>query len=362
MLRKETDTIELNLPFPFTRTIAVNYAELHPDYIVILTGPRSTVLQSCKLLTINGRWYMAWPFEFQKALSLMMAKYGAEHVDHYFTNGDAAAYRISPYSGNVNLAETVRMTYDKISSTYLDEVGSSRLQMELRKKTSGFLSSFLAHGMSVLEIGCSNAVEFKDALKPGLDIQYHCVDVSPAALRKACSLSGIPESSFALWDYGIFKVEGMYDLIFSTFGALDTMTVKDIRAVLERNLKPGGILVGTILNRISVMDVIMSAITGKWVYARDRIHGNMYPGYSRYPMHVFCRNPERFLMDLGLEIMDFRGISLISAPYNYGRVNSILSRFPGLFGIDELLSRNRFLARFCEYTCFAGRYFGDHLS
>lgn len=361
-MQKESDTISLQLPFPFSRSIAVNYAKLDSDYIVILTGPRRTILQTCPFLTINGKLYRALPLEFQQAAVLMTGKYGAEHVAHYFAEKESNAYRIFPYYGKVGLAEAVRLAYDDIASKYLDELGVNGLQIEFRKKTARFLSSFLKPGMSVLEIGCSNAGEFKDAHLPGLHVEYHCVDVSPMALQRASSLSGIPASRFALWDYGIFQTEGKYDLIFSTFGALDTMTLKDIRAVLARNLKPGGILVGTVLNRLSIMDFIMSAISGNLVHAVNRINGNMDPESSRYPMHVFCRSPEQFVKDLGLEVLEFRGISLLKPPYNFERANSILSKFPGLDKMDELLSRKRFFSRFCEYTCFAARYGGNEFT
>ena len=355
-MRKDHDWIRLELPDPFSRSIVVNYAQLSTDYVVILTGERKNILQICPFVKVHGKWFRASPMELHSAINCLKERYSADHVDRYFKDSDSAAYIISPFSGTVSLVEPVRKAYDSISTNYLEGIMSDRLQREFRRKTSEFLSQFLWPGISVLEIGCSDAGEVALAGGAEIQLEYHCVDVSPMALAKAASKVRMPGASFDLWDYGTYGTKGSYDLIFSTFGALDTMNVQEIREIISKNLKPGGVIVGTVLNRMSFMDILLSGMTGNLDHLRGRIHGIMTPETSRYPLQVFSRYAGKFLRELGLEILDFRGISMIHAPYNYRRFNSVLFRIPHLNEIDEKLSLNSFFSQFCDYTCFAARY------
>lgn len=338
--------IRIILPPPEPIVINVNFTLDNGRITVILTESRRRILERRDKLVIDGMTYSAAKCDSGKATEAFLRKYGREHMERYFTGRKKTAYTLTPVSDNF---------YRELHpDQYSARIQQDTVQAHLRTVASDFLRKFMTDGISILEIGCSNGYEVSHARQGFSGTTCTCTDVSPDALEFARENS--PRGTYERfvevsgnWNETI----GPFDIIYSTFGATDASPFLKIAGFARNNLKKNGVFIGTALNRFAAWDLMLSIITGKKGYARDRLSGIIPAKDSRYPIPVLARNLSEIRSSKILNPTRLRGISFLYAPYNYGRINRVLTTIPFIYKLDEILSGIFPINMLSEYLLFA---------
>jgi ubiquinone/menaquinone biosynthesis C-methylase UbiE len=332
--------IEIVIPPPDPAVISANFAMDNESIILILTDSRRKALMRRKEVLIGGVAYSAMQCEIGKAMEALLRKYGMEHMNRYFNGRKRIAYRLLPDPEAPVTTLNDNNPEDLKSAGYIERIRNDPVQTYIRIISSEYLGKFLASGMSILELGCTDGFEVSRAMKNIPGISCVCADVSPVSINLA--RENAPEGTYrefirvsGNWD----EVLGSFDMVFSTFGATDTSSIEKIALFARKNLRSGGRFIGTALNRFSPWDLALSTLTGKRGYAKGRLAGLIPARFSRYPVPVFSRSINEIGANGILYLAEFRGISFLFAPYNYMRINRILWKIPFTGVLDEALSR-----------------------
>ena len=127
------------------------------------------------------------------------------------------------------------------SSQYAERIQGDKVQMHLRTVASDCRRKFMADGVSILEVGCSNGYEMSLAKKGFSGTSCVCADVSPEAIEyaKQHSPAGTYDRFVEVsgnWNESI----GSFHIIYSTFGAGDTSSFHEIASLFLKILfSPG---------------------------------------------------------------------------------------------------------------------------
>lgn len=342
--------VEIILPPPAPAVITANFVLDNGIVTVILTENRRRILERQRSLVIGGVTYSAVKCELRKATKAFLLKYGKEHMDRYFTGRKKTAYKLTPVTEDPTTSMAENIQIELHPAQYSARIRQDAVQTHLRMVASDYLRKFMANGASILEIGCSNGYEINRAMKGFSGVSCVCADVSAEAIlfAKENAPAGTYERIVEVsgnWN----EVIGSFDIIYSTFGATDTSPLEKIASFAKNNLSRNGLFIGTVLNRFSVSDLLLSAMTGKNGYAGRRISGLIPAGQSRYPVPVLTRSVKEIRSNGILNLRAFRGISILFAPYNYRRINQVLIRVPFIKKLDETLSRIFPISLLCEY-------------
>ncbi|MCL4306958.1 MAG: methyltransferase domain-containing protein [Candidatus Thermoplasmatota archaeon] len=345
-MQEDMHDVKIILPPPEPTVINVNFTLDHGRVTVILTESRRRILEKRDKLVIDGMTYSAAKCDSGEATEAFLRKYGREHMDRYFTGRKKIAYTLTPVADNVHR--------ELHPDQYSARIQLDTVQAHLRTVASDYLRKFMADGVSILEIGCSNGYEISRARNGFSGTSCVCADVSPEALKFARENSprGIYERFVEVsgnWNETI----GTFDIIYSTFGATDASSFDKIASFARNNLNRNGVFICTALNRFAAWDLVLSIITGKRGYARDRLSGIISARHSRYPIPVLARSVNEISASVILHPRAFRGISILFPPYNYRRINGVLARIPFIRKLDETLSGIFPVSMMCEYLLFA---------
>lgn len=345
--------IKIVLPPPDLTEISANFTIDRGRVSVILTESRRRILRRGIEPIIDGKTYRAAKCDLGKTTEAFLRKYGREHMDRYFTGRKRIAYMLTPVTEEPTTAIWENTYAESHSSQYAERIQGDKVQMHLRTVASDCLRKFMADGVSILEVGCSNGYEISLAKRGFSGTSCVCADVSPEAIEfaKQHSPAGTYDRFVEVsgnWNESI----GSFHIIYSTFGAADTSSFHEIASFVGNNLKRNGLFIGTALNRFAAWDLVLSAITGKRGYARNRLSGIIPAGDSRYPVTVFARSVKEISSNGILHPVAFRGLSMLFAPYNYRRINRILIKIPFMRKLDEILSGIFPVSLLCEYILF----------
>ena len=338
--------VKIILPPPGPAVINANFTLDHGRVIVILTESRRRILERRDKLVIDGVIYRAAKCDPDEATEAFLRKYGREHMDRYFTGKKKIAYTLTPVAENVHR--------ELHPDQYSARIQQDTVQAHLRTVASDFLRKFMTDGISILEIGCSNGYEISHARNGFSGTSCTCADVSPEAIDFARENSpGGTYDKFVEVSGNWNEIIGSFDIIYSTFGATDASPFHRIASFAGNNLNRNGVFIGTALNRFASWDLMLSIITGKKGYARDRLSGIISTRHSRYPIPVLARSVNDISSSGILHLRAFRGISILFPPYNYRRINWVLTRVPFIRKLDETLSGIFPVSMMCEYLLFA---------
>ncbi len=348
--------VELRIPPPYPVLIKANFTMDHGRITVILTEGRRMLLRSGTQPVIDGVAYRADKCDLKKATEAFIAKYGPEHMDMYFTGRRRTAYLLTPLGTESSAKPETAHQFILPPAEYSYRIQHDPVQIHLRMVASEYLKKFISSGKSILEIGCSNGFELNHARDGIPGIHCTCADVSADAIKFARDNSPAGTYDNFLKVSGNWnEIIGSFDIIYSTFGATDTSPFEIIASFAKNNLNRNGIFIGTALNRFALSDLMLSVISGKKGYAKDRASGIIHAEYSRYPVAVLSRSWNDIGSNTTLRLIKLRGISFLLAPYNYRRLNRILFRLPFIRWLDWKLSGIFPFSLLCEYLLYVMR-------
>jgi len=260
--------------------------------------------------------------------------------------------------GLAALVET-RRAFDTVAETYHDENARNPVIREMRRRTIEAITSRLAPGSRLLDLGCGPGPDAEVLGRLGYDVL--AIDWSPEMVEEASRrirASGL-EPRVEVRNLGIHELDrleaGEFDGAYSDLGPLNC--VPDLPAAAHRiaqKLNPGGIFVASILGRVCPWEIALYGLRRDWKRLRVRFTSGFVPvpfyGRTVWTRYYTPAEVERTFADTGLERVALRSLGLlVPPPYLEG----FASRHPGLVRALEKLEDG-------VASCPGLRQWGDH--
>lgn len=256
------------------------------------------------------------------------------------------------------LVET-RRAFDGVAETYHDENQRNPVIREMRRRTVEAITSRLAPGSRLLDLGCGPGPDAEHLGRLGYDVL--AIDWSPEMAEEAARrirASGL-EGRVEVRNLGIHELDqlesGVFDGVYSDLGPLNC--VPDLGAAaawIAERLKPGGLFVASIIGRVSPWEIALYGIRRDWNRLRVRFSRDFVPvpfyGRTVWTRYYTPAEVERTFAAAGLERIALRSLGLlVPPPYLEG----FAARHPGFVRALEKLE-NRVA------SCPGVRQWGDH--
>ena len=260
--------------------------------------------------------------------------------------------------GLAALVET-RRAFDTVAETYHDENARNLVIREMRRRTVEAVTSRLAPGSRLLDLGCGPGPDAEHLGRLGYDVL--AIDWSPEMVRGSLAAdpaSGL-EGRVEVRNLGIHELDrleaGGFDGAYSDLGPLNC--VPDLalaaRGIAQR-LNPGGFFVASIIGRVSPWEIALYGLRRDWKRLRVRFSRDFVPvpfyGRTVWTRYYTPAEVERTFAAAGFERETLRSLGLlVPPPYLEG----FASRHPGFVRVLEKLEDR-------VASCPGLRQWGDH--
>jgi SAM-dependent methyltransferase len=220
------------------------------------------------------------------------------------------------------LVET-RRAFDTVAGTYHAENARNPLIREMRRRTLEAVTSRLAPGARLLDLGCGPGADAEHLGRLGYDVL--AIDWSKDMVEEASRrirATGL-ERRVSTRPLGIHELEsleaGAFDGAYSDLGPLNC--VPDLRAAassIARRLKPGGIFVASIIGRVCPWEIALYGLRRDWKRLAVRFSREFVPVpfYGRTVWTKYYRPAEvaRTFASAGFEPLTLRSLGLLTPP------------------------------------------------
>ena len=242
-----------------------------------------------------------------------------------------------------SIYSSYREGFDRAVPGYDDDYIANPLWVSLRKRIWKRLDVYFKCGDRVLDVGCGTGT---DALHlAGRGVRVAASDISPAmiaAVREKVRLNGCGEfvetvvmGTDSLKDYAS-ENEGRFDGIISNFGPLNCEPdLATLPEVFHRLLKPGGIVVASIMNRFCLWEIVYHLLIGDTKNALRRFSkGGAWVDVRSVRMKIFYYQPRELM-------------KLFSPYFEALRVSALSTFLPPLY-LSRRLEKHRNIGRLLE--------------
>ena len=241
--------------------------------------------------------------------------------------------------------QDTRHAFDGVAPTYDRSNSECRILCEMRARTLSTVARYVGPGSALLDLGCSPGADAEAMARRGHMVT--AIDWSPAMVSEA---SGRMRSA-GLADRVIVRHVGIQEIdrlapstcdgAWSNFGPLNC--VPDLRAasaLIADRLRPGGVLVASVIGRIGPWEIALFAGRGDWSRLAVRFARNVVPvpldGRTVWTRYYTPGAFSRIFEASGFVRAEVRALGLC-APPPYAQ--AFASRHPALisrlFAIDD---------------------------
>ncbi|MEM3313140.1 MAG: class I SAM-dependent methyltransferase [Thermoplasmatales archaeon] len=343
-------SIELEIGGPFMRVIETNFVKDGESIVIIPTGNWLHELAIYPYVRLGETVMKATVSTDTRYIEMFKEKYGLEHFSRYFSKARESIVLTPCGSEPGYNYDHLGKIFDIANENYISAVKENWVQLYMRRETLRLLKRYANKGDRILDLGCG---PMSEVLSLGDDFLITEVDVSERALSEARK-TGRSNVNYILFR-GPESISGIYDIVFSSYGFLNTEGKENVISILEKNLRPGGIFIGSFLNKFGAMDILLNFVLGRFDYCRQRISGFLPVNFSRYNLLSYPRSPSYLLDSPLLTKEERRGICLISPPYNFTRLVKILGKLRIIENLDRVLSGLPLVWAISDYILFAYR-------
>ncbi len=224
--------------------------------------------------------------------------------------------------GHAALVET-RRAFDTVAAAYHDENQRNPVIREMRRRTIEAITSRLAPGSRLLDLGCGPGGDGEHLGRLGYDVV--AIDWSPEMVEEASrriKASGL-ERRVEVRNLGIHELDRLeasaFDGAYSDLGPLNC--VPDLGAAARRiaqRLNPGGIFVASIIGRVCPWEMALYGLRRDWRRLGARFTRDFVP-VPFYGRRVWTRyytpaEVERTFAAAGFERVALRSLGLLVPP------------------------------------------------
>lgn len=177
----------------------------------------------------------------------------------------------------VDLLATQR-AFDSVAADYDGALGNNALVQKMRAQVMQTIERTFPRGARLLDLGCGTGIDAAYLAERGYAIT--ALDSSPAMVersRERLQRAGLNALAIHLGIHELACLDtDVYDGAYSNFGALNCLP--DLRAVsdaLAAKLKPGGILIASVIGRYCPWELLFYTLRGDRRRARIRLASGM---------------------------------------------------------------------------------------
>jgi SAM-dependent methyltransferase len=172
----------------------------------------------------------------------------------------------------VAIARALRETqqaFDGVASTYDRSNSECRTLCEMRQRTLAAVVRSVPLGARLLDLGCGPGADAEQMARAGYAVT--AIDWSPAMAGEAAGRArraGL-EGRIDVKHLGIHELDRLtpdrFDGAWSNLGPLNCVpSLEDAAALIAERLRPGGVLVASVIGRICPWEIALFASRGDW--------------------------------------------------------------------------------------------------
>lgn len=244
-----------------------------------------------------------------------------------------------------------RQGFDNAAPDYDADYLDNSLWIEMRERVWHRFDTYFERGDRVLDVGCGTGIDTIHLA--GRGVKVTATDISPimiAAVEEKVERNGYGDlvetkvmGTDSLRDYDLRNKAG-FDGIVSNFGPLNCEpNLAELRQIFRQLLRPGGVVVSSIMNRICLWEVGYYLLRGKRKKAFRRLGVNgTWVEVASVKMNVFYYSPREVVRSFSphFETLGISGLPTFLPPLYLGhwlKGHETIHRMLG--GIDTGIGR-----------------------
>ncbi|MBI4786850.1 MAG: methyltransferase domain-containing protein [Chloroflexi bacterium] len=232
--------------------------------------------------------------------------------------------------------------FDSVAGDYDGPLGNNALIQKMRAQVMDTIERAFPRGARLLDLGCGTGIDAAYLAARGYAIT--ALDSSPAMVsrtKERLQRGNLAARAIHLGIHELAQLDAReYDGAYSNFGALNC--VPDLRAVssaLASKLKPGGLLVASVIGRYCPWELAFYTLRGDWNRARVRLaRGMVAAPLNGQTVWTRYYSPREFYRDFSTHFqqVSVRALALfVPPPY----LVHAYEGFPRAFAVLERLDR-----------------------
>jgi SAM-dependent methyltransferase len=255
------------------------------------------------------------------------------------------------------LADT-QLAFDGVASTYDRSNDENRTLRAMRFRTLAAITTYVPAGSRILDLGCGPGCDDEHLARRGYSVT--AIDWSPAMVdeaRRRVQSAGIADR-VDVHHLGIHELDRLapatFDAVTSNFGPLNCVTsLADAARLIADRLRPGGMLVASVIGRVCPWEIALYLIRGDWTRMRIRftpdLVGVPLNGRTVWMRYHTPGSFERTFRAAGFARVSLRALGLFAPPpYLQGfaerhwplvarlqRIDDRVGACPGLRGLGD---------------------------
>jgi len=220
------------------------------------------------------------------------------------------------------LADTQR-AFDGVAASYDRSNAANSILAAMRRRSRATLERFVTPGAHILDLGCGPGTD-----EPGLAARGYritAIDWSPAMVAEA--KRSIRDAGLAdrvrIEHLGIHQLDRLapdrFDGAYSSFGPLNCVPdPAAAAAAIAARLRPGGVLVASVIGRWCPWEFALYVVRGSWTRAVVRLRRGTVPvpleGGTVWTRYYTPAEFAALFSAAGFEVLHLRTLSLFAPP------------------------------------------------
>lgn len=261
-------------------------------------------------------------------------------------------------SRQLRQADTAR-AFDGVAREYHTSNEQNRILRHMRRRTMAALRRHVCQGSRLLDLGCGPGTDHPEMVRAGYSVT--ALDASPAMVREAATraLSMSEADRPTVLCHPIERLQELplepFDAAFSNFGPLNCVhDLRDVARQIHGVLKPGGVLVASVIGRVCPWEIALYLMRGDVARAFRRLTRQPV-GVSLEDGTVWTQYPtpggfERIFVSAGFTRRESCGLGVVAPPpYLSAFAERRSALVDTLLDLDETIGRMPLLRRLGDH-------------
>jgi 2-polyprenyl-3-methyl-5-hydroxy-6-metoxy-1,4-benzoquinol methylase len=229
----------------------------------------------------------------------------------------------TPSAGILPQLRDTQDAFDSVAADYDGPRGNNALIQEMRTEMWRWLDTVFSSGARLIDIGCGTGLDATRMARLGHSVA--AIDWSAQMVRRTRERAARERltdrvQALALGAHELERLEGdgAYDGAYSNLGPLNCVPdLATISRQCARLLKPGGVLVFTVIGRVCPWEIAHYLRKGQWSRVKVRYARGVVPvGMNKHTVWTRYYGPREFYRAFraNFRLVHFRGLCVLAPP------------------------------------------------